>query len=403
MRLQYNRAWHDGFIGILASAGGPTTFELEAIHTPSKSRHIFTACADVFNGRAYFNSYCLADGEYELIPSIHHGEGDAAESLRCSVEIRNGTSPLAQALRHEASIRSQAALVMNGLDSSYFSDYPPPLNHKDYAQFVRHRRVRRRLSDEALTLYDRQGFLQLPSFLEEDLIGPARQALAEVNTTESHGFQKGSSQRFVNLHESIPALATLYSCPKLYDVASDLFGYQAYPCQSLSFIHGSGQGPHQDTIHLTPFPRGLMCGIWIALEDVVPDSGELFYYPGSHRLEAVLCHSHGVAKLDLQTGNRNEFATAYRPAIAALLAANPQLVRQTFMAKAGDVLIWHENLIHGGSPRVRPEPSRMSMVIHTFAEAAYLYFDASGTLGRRDWPFPHSPPGRPAAAAAGEG
>jgi ectoine hydroxylase-related dioxygenase (phytanoyl-CoA dioxygenase family) len=54
----------------------------------------------------------------------------------------------------------------------------------------------------------------------------------------------------------------------------------------LTYVFGSQQEAHQDTIHLTPFPAGYMCGTWIALQDVVPDSGELIVYPGNHRENA---------------------------------------------------------------------------------------------------------------------
>jgi len=399
MKLQYPRPWQYGFIGILSSpSAGPATVELEAVHNQSQRRESFATNGDHFNGRIYFNSYCLADGEYTLTTTVKPLGDQESESFTCTVEILNGPSPLTQSLRHEASLRPQGALVLNALDSSYFNDYPAPLNHRDYAQLVRHRQVRRLVSDQQLSSFDQLGFLHLPAFLDASIVAQARQALIEVNEQESHGFERGSSMRFVNLHETIPALAGIYGCRKLYDVASDLMGYQAYPCQSLTFINGSGQKAHQDTIHLTPFPRGMMCGIWIALEDVVAEAGELFYYPGSHRLDAVLCHTHGVPKVDLEVRDYTEFGVAYDRAIGQLLNNNQTSEKQKFMAKAGDVLIWHENLIHGGCQRERRDQTRMSMVIHTFAEGAYMYFDSSGIIGRRDWPFLDSPPGRPANA-----
>nr|WP_255142814.1 phytanoyl-CoA dioxygenase family protein [Synechococcus sp. EJ6-Ellesmere] len=163
-----------------------------------------------------------------------------------------------------------------------------------------------------------------------------------------------------------------------------MFGCQAFPCQSLTFINGSTQDAHQDTIHLTPFPRGLVCGVWVALEDVVPGSGELFYYPGSYRLPAVLCSSHGVPKVDSEDGDYNKFGAVFTPAIKKLLADNAYLCPQTFLPRAGDVLIWQENLIHGGSPRKIMDQTRMSMVIHAFAEPALVYYDSTGISGKRD-------------------
>lgn len=383
---------------------------------------VYEANGNLPQGNLLFNTYCLADGEYDLRVTISEVEPEKGKSeqggpekdgpekldpapvalsesspdvLECRIEILNGQTDLAQALRQEASLRNSQALLLNGVDSGYFADYPPPLSHRFFPRLRRDKVVLRRLRREDLASFDSQGYLSLPGFLDASIINPARQALSEVNQHETHGFTKGSGMRFANLHESLPALAAVYANAQLYDVVSDLLSYQAYPCQSLTFIHGSNQGPCQDTIHLTPFPRGMMCGIWIALEDVEPGSGELFYFPGSHLLEAILCRSHQIPKVNPIARNYSEFGSVYGQAIAKLLADNPQVQRQQFRAKAGDVLIWHENLIHGDSPRLRMDVTRMSMVIHAFAEGAYLYFDASGTSGRRDWPFRDTPPGRP--------
>lgn len=40
-----------------------------------------------------------------------------------------------------------------------------------------------------------------------------------------------------------------------------------------------------------------MCGTWIALQDVVPNSGELVVYPGSHRERRVYMAEVGAPKV----------------------------------------------------------------------------------------------------------
>ena len=403
MRLQYERPWQYGFIAILASpVSGAAVIRLDVSRHHDRCCHSYEAKTDCFNGRIYFNSYYLLDGLYRLDVSVLSWVGGdrTVETFSCDVEILNGPSSLAQSLRNEALRRPQDGLVLNALDTAYFSDYPSPLTERDFSRLAREGKNRRLLAEEQLSHFDEQGYLHLPAFFDPSVIVPARQALAEMNALEAHGFKRGSSMRFVNLHETLPALARIYGERKLYDAVSDLLGDQAYPCQSLTFVNGSGQPAHQDTIHLTPFPRGLMCGIWIALEDVIEGAGELFYYPRSHRLEAVLCRTHSIPKGDFETGDYGDykaFGDAYNLAIAALLVENPDLERQVLMARAGDVLIWHENLLHGGCRRERQEATRMSMVIHAFAEGAYMMFDSSGSVGRRDWPFLDHPPGRPAS------
>ena len=42
------------------------------------------------------------------------------------------------------------------------------------------------------------------------------------------------------------------------------------------------------------------------------------------------------------------------------------------------MLIWHENLAHGGSPRKNDELTRRSIVSHYFARGAIAFYDSQG-------------------------
>jgi hypothetical protein len=55
--------------------------------------------------------------------------------------------------------------------------------------------------------------------------------------------------------------------------------------------------------------------------------------------------------------------------------------REIYRPKAGDVLIWHENLMHAGSVRKDVTKSRRSIVGHYFARGAVVYYDSSGRPG----------------------
>ena len=335
----------------------------------------------------FFNSYFLDDGYYDFeLILMHEVVGEAVEPLAGQFRICNGSSNLASSLRHAFRANPQCALSQGPLDSSYFDFLPDNLKPNNYPFQMRESTMQelRVLSDKQIASFDQTGTLILESFFDEADINAAKKVLSSVNDNELFGFSKGSSQRIVNLHESYEELNRLYSNKKLYDVVSDLFGVQAFPCQSLSFINGSTQDAHQDTVHLTPFPRGLMCGIWIAIEDVVQGAGELVFYPGSHTLPAILCSTHQVPKVDSEDGDYSHFGTVFTPLVNELLSTRPELESEQFIAKAGDVLIWQENLIHGGAPRTIQDQTRMSMVIHAFGEPALIYYDSLGMSGKRD-------------------
>ncbi len=63
-----------------------------------------------------------------------------------------------------------------------------------------------------------------------------------------------------------------------------------------------------------------------------------------------------------------------------------------FLAKAGDVLFWHANLIHGGSPRKDLRLSRKALVCHYFAEGVVTYHDLSGNPSRLHRNGMYAPP-----------
>lgn len=385
-RLRYDYVEQSGFIEILCDpALASVAMRLRLVASGGAERVFDVPEVADFNGRLYFNSYYLEDGPWRLsVETRTAGSRGWRVVFDHLIRVQNGTSDLSATLRRCFQARPDQAVLLNQLDASYFSWLPGDVAVDNYPRAHRAgRQALRSLPMEQVESFDQQGFLRLPAFFDAALVQKASAFLEQVSRRESHGFRRGSSDRIVNLHTSNLALKEIFSSSRLYDVVSDLFGYQACPCQSLTFINGSTQDAHQDTIHLTPFPRGMMCGIWIALEDVKPGSGELFYYPRSHQLPAVLCSSHAVPKVDPDVGDYSAFGRVFTPAVEALLHDNPTLHASRFMAKAGDVLIWQENLIHGGAPRTEVEQTRMSMVIHAFAEPALVYYDSTGMSGRR--------------------
>ncbi|MEZ5492777.1 MAG: phytanoyl-CoA dioxygenase family protein [Gammaproteobacteria bacterium] len=125
--------------------------------------------------------------------------------------------------------------------------------------------------------------------------------------------------------------------------------------QSLSFEYGSQQPTHCDIafVHVSS-PREFIAS-WIALEDIEPGSGELQYYPGSHRLGDVVFENDSV----WAAGDLSKYSDGLDKA-----AASAGLELQRFTPSKGDVLLWSSGLYHGGSPRTNHQLSRKSLVTH---------------------------------------
>jgi ectoine hydroxylase-related dioxygenase (phytanoyl-CoA dioxygenase family) len=123
---------------------------------------------------------------------------------------------------------------------------------------------------------------------------------------------------------------------------------------------------------MTTYPLGYLIAVWIALEDTNNDNGPLFYYPGSHRLPYMLNEDFNEGSTGLRLGRKDY--TDYEDRIETLIREK-QLTQEVFLARKGDVLIWHANLIHGGMPVRDPALTRKSMVIHYFATDVIKYHE----------------------------
>ncbi len=125
---------------------------------------------------------------------------------------------------------------------------------------------------------------------------------------------------------------------------------------------------------MTTYPLGYLTAAWIACEDIHPDCGPLVYYPGSHRLPYLFSKQVGITEEQFKRDGYAPYHAKYEPRIAKLVEDHG-IEPQYFHAKKGDVLIWHANLIHGGSARKNLELSRRAIVCHFFAKNAFVYHD----------------------------
>ena len=232
---------------------------------------------------------------------------------------------------------------------------------------------------EARLLSDfiQNGFVVLQEKLPDHMVEEANRAIDDAIASSYQGYEFGSSQRLELMHLKYPAIHSIWTHAPIHRFLSLVFGAESQPCQSLVYVFGSQQDAHQDTVHLTPFPAGMMCGVWIALEDVREGAGELAVFPRSHRLPRVYMGDVGASKV---RGDWTEFGEKVVGRWRSMIH-EAGLEAQKYLAKKGDILVWHENLMHAGRPRVDMSISRRSVVTHNFAKGAIVFYDSSGDVG----------------------
>jgi phytanoyl-CoA hydroxylase len=144
-------------------------------------------------------------------------------------------------------------------------------------------------------------------------------------------------------------------------ILADLLGEQAVLCNSLNFEKGSSQPKHIDSLYMTPRTPHSLIAVWIAFEDVHADSGPLAYYPGSHRIPLYTFND------GTHHASRDEIADWFDYIDVQMRLRG--LKERRFLARKGDVFIWHADLVHGGSPIADDSRTRSSLVCHYFGEA----------------------------------
>ena len=163
----------------------------------------------------------------------------------------------------------------------------------------------------------------------------------------------------------VAAVKTLALHPALLDLLQVCYGRKPFVFQTLNFPVGSNQAVHSDATHFHSEPEGFMCGVWIALEDVTPEAGPLAYYPGSHRLPYVRAGDLGLspAQVQAEVHKQRLFEPYWQQQIA-----EHGFQQQRLLARKGDVLIWHANLLHGGLKVLNHQATRWSQVVHVLFE-----------------------------------
>jgi ectoine hydroxylase-related dioxygenase (phytanoyl-CoA dioxygenase family) len=111
-----------------------------------------------------------------------------------------------------------------------------------------------------------------------------------------------------------------------------------------------------------------MCGVWVALEDITPENGAVFYYPKSQNLPEYNFSHFKSTPLDTAYSDYIEYEDFIEKIVEAY-----QFEKKPFYAKKGDVLIWSSNIIHGGSKVLNEQASRYSMVTHYYFKDCIYY------------------------------
>ena len=216
--------------------------------------------------------------------------------------------------------------------------------------------------------FQRDGWLRLGH-----RVAPAR--VAAVRAALDGTWPHEPDVRWTNAWRRHPEVARLAADPTVLSALAELYGRRPIPFQTLNFRRGSEQHRHADSVHFDSIPAGWMCGVWVALENVGPCQGPVDVVTGSHHLSQLRPES--------VVGDPDDFD--YREYERRVAAEVRGLVAEPFECAAGEVLVWHGDLVHGGSAVTDPASTRWSQVTHYVFEGATCITPMHSDLRRDEY------------------
>ena len=227
--------------------------------------------------------------------------------------------------------------------------------------------------DEVRKAFFETGFLTFDTGVGEDILDgivdvlqPHWESKTAPTGVLNHQLQEANLKRGCNrlqdLWEVVPEVKSIALDNYVLYLLEELFGRRPKPFQTLNFPVGTEQAVHSDSVHFNSEPFGLMCGVWVALEDISHDQGPLVYFPQSHKLPEITSEATGF---DPTSENYQRLVLYWEEQIK-----EKSYQRKLGIIKKGQAIVWHANLLHGGSPQTDKAKTRNSQVTHYYFEGA---------------------------------
>jgi ectoine hydroxylase-related dioxygenase (phytanoyl-CoA dioxygenase family) len=239
------------------------------------------------------------------------------------------------------------------VDSIFYSELKKYYSHDEYSK----------IADDL----NKDGFAVVDLRLEGNIID---QANIDINNAiKQNNFKRNAetyhyneSPRIVEGWKFSPALKNIATNKKLIDILNFCYQSEPIPMSTINFLKGTEQPLHSDEFHYGTIPHRYLTGVWVALEDINPDSGPLSLVKGSNKLPIFSLEKIGV-KSPKNEKEQKEIYTIYEDWVRnAVIANNLEIV--TPILKKGECIIWLSNTLHGAFKIKDKSLSRKSVAIH---------------------------------------
>src|ERR1700722_7405006 len=202
------------------------------------------------------------------------------------------------------------------------------------------------------------GYVILSKFIPDDLIDRYCAVRKHLNMTG--GWPSPTP------YLAVPEIRDLCLYGKLSDMLAHLLGEPMALHLNLTGWVSTERDWHQDDYLNPPEVNSHYAAVWIALDEIKPDSGPFEFVPGSHRWPFI--RQANVLSLLGREDNADpswpwDSERLLTPFFESEITRHGCGIKQ-FLANKGDVLIWHSRLLHRGSLAERPDAERRAMIAH---------------------------------------
>lgn len=215
--------------------------------------------------------------------------------------------------------------------------------------------------------WERDGYVLVPELFSSGEIEKYRQHFMEWNASDrKEDFDRldpsgadplAQYPRIIHPHRRDPLSLDFMLDARLQKVMTEILPEEPLAAQTMFYFKAPGsrgQALHQDQLYLRASP-GTCVAAWLAVDDCDEENGCMEIVPGSHKLP-LLC--------GIEADTTKSFTHQTVP-VPPGYAAVPALM------KAGDVLFFHGNLIHGSGPNTSDSRFRRALIGHYITADAH--------------------------------
>lgn len=188
----------------------------------------------------------------------------------------------------------------------------------------------------------------------------------------SDAYHYNDSPRIVEAWKHSEAIKKIATNQKLLSFLQNAYQSEPIPFSTINFLKGTEQPLHSDEFHFGSIPHRYLTGVWVALEDIHPDSGPVSIAVGSHKMPIF---SFEMLNIEIPKSEKQfkEAYTIYEDWVREYIKCqNLEIV--TPELKKGQCIVWLSNTLHGSYNIKNDSLSRKSMAIHFHYERCEKIF-----------------------------